>query len=107
MADKIKIVDRNTRVRVLDKRTHVRVVAGGPQGLTGPPGPPGAGGVSYMHDQVVASATWTIAHNLAQFPSVTTVDTAGTVIHGGVVYNNNNQITVTFSTPLSGKAYLS
>lgn len=56
--------------------------------------------------QASAASTWVINHNLGKFPSVTIVDSANNVVVGYQVYNNNNQITLTFSAPFSGKAYL-
>ena len=35
---------------------------------------------TYVHEQSVASATWTAVHNLGSFPSVTVVDSAGTEV---------------------------
>lgn len=61
---------------------------------------------TYTHDQSVASDTWTITHNLARYPSVTIVDSAGTVVVGGIAYVSVNQIVVTFSAAFSGKAFL-
>lgn len=60
----------------------------------------------YEHNQGSGSATWTIAHNLAKYPSVVTVDGSGVQIFGTVTYDTANQVTVTFAsgTP-SGKAY--
>lgn len=87
--------------------TVVKVVAGGPKGDKGDPGVGAGGAFSYTHDQAAASATWTIVHGLGGFPNITTVDTAGSALHGGVKYDSPNQITVTFTSALSGKAYLS
>jgi hypothetical protein len=53
-----------------------------------------------------ASSTWNITHALGGRPSVTVVDSAGTVVYGEVRYNSNTSITVTFSSPFSGFAYL-
>ena len=61
---------------------------------------------NYVHDQQVASATWVINHNLGKFASIHIVDTAGDEIIGEVTYNTINQITVTFSSLVSGKAYI-
>ena len=60
----------------------------------------------FIHVQGAASSTWAITHALGGRPSVTIVDSAGTVVHGEVVYNSNTSITVLFSTPFSGYAYL-
>jgi hypothetical protein len=61
---------------------------------------------TYTHNQVSASATWTITHNLNCFPSVTVVDSAGTVVFGDVEYISANVVRVTFVAAFGGKAYL-
>jgi hypothetical protein len=60
----------------------------------------------YVHSQPVVSAVWVINHNLFGKPSVTVVDSADTVVVGEVTYNSNSQVTVTFTAPFSGYAYL-
>lgn len=81
----------------------------GPPGPEGPQGPPGLPGFSFLFEftQSMASTTWVIVHNLNGFPNVSTVDSLGNEMHGGVEWDSPDQITVTFSTPTSGKAYLS
>ena len=80
----------------------------GPQGETGPQGPPGETQViSYTHTQNAVSSTWTINHNLGFYPNVVTQDSAGTTIEGSVHFVSVDQLTITFSVALSGKAYLS
>jgi len=66
---------------------------------------------TYVHNQSSASATWTIVHNLDKHPSITVVDSAESLVHGAVVYNSNNKVTITFrfkeaAHVFSGKAYL-
>lgn len=61
---------------------------------------------NYVHDQQVASASWVIVHNMGKKPAVSIVDTADDEVIGQVTYNSNNQLTLTFSSPVSGKAYL-
>lgn len=56
--------------------------------------------------QPIASSTWNITHALGGRPSVTVVDSAGTVVIGEVVYNSDTSVTVLFSAPFSGYAYL-
>ena len=51
-------------------------------------------------------STWVITHNLGRFPSVTTVDSAGSEINGAITYDNENTITVVFNSATSGNAYL-
>jgi len=61
---------------------------------------------NYTHTQIASSATWVIVHNLNKYPSVSVVDSGGTVVVGGIVYDSINQVTLTFSAAFSGKAYL-
>lgn len=60
----------------------------------------------YSHDQAIAAATWNISHNLNKYPSVTITDSAGDQVEGEVHYNGLNSLTVSFSAPFAGKAYL-
>jgi len=68
--------------------------------------PFGTEGYEYTFTQSAAAATWTINHNLDRFPSVTTVDSAGSIINGAITYTDSNTITVVFTSATSGKAYL-
>jgi hypothetical protein len=52
------------------------------------------------------SATWVIAHNMNKYPSVTVVDSGGSVVIPSVLYTDLNNITITFGSATSGKAYL-
>lgn len=61
---------------------------------------------NFIYDQQSASATWVVVHNMGKFPSVTIVDTANDEVEGEVKHNSNNQLTITFSAAVSGKAYL-
>ena len=60
----------------------------------------------HVHTQSAASATWTITHLLGGRPSVSVVDSSGTVVVGEVRYDSNTVVTVLFTTPFSGYAYL-
>jgi hypothetical protein len=60
----------------------------------------------YVHDQQVASTSWTVTHNMNKYPSVNVVDTANDEVTGDVRYNSLNQITISFTAAFSGKAYL-
>jgi hypothetical protein len=60
----------------------------------------------HVHDQASAAATWTVTHTLGGRPSVTVVDSTGTVVVGDVSYNSDTQVTITFSAAFSGSAYL-
>lgn len=62
---------------------------------------------TYVHNQTIPSDTWVINHDLTgKFPSVTVIDSAGSVVVGDVRYTAPNQVTVTFSAGFSGTAYL-
>lgn len=81
----------------------------GPPGGKGDPGiqgPPGMAGANYEHAQTIPSNQWFIDHGLNRYPSVTTIDSAGSVVEGDVEYASGDQIIVSFSYPFAGKAYL-
>ena len=61
--------------------------------------------VRHTHTQSVASATWSITHNLDTRPSVTIVDSSEEVVYAEVEYTSDNAVTITFSSAQSGKAY--
>lgn len=79
----------------------------GPQGIPGPQGEAADASFQYIHDQIAASTTWVIVHNLNGFPNVSVVDSAGTNVEGEIHYDSANQLTVSFTVAFSGKAYLS
>lgn len=80
--------------------------AKGDRGDPGPAGPAGAG-AAYVHYQNIASATWSITHNLGFFPAVTAIDSGGSNVEGDIAYPDANNVTVTFSAACGGVAYLS
>jgi hypothetical protein len=65
----------------------------------------GSGDKNYVHDQSSPSDTWVVDHNLSKRPSVSVVDSAGTLILCGVEYNSDSRCTLTFDSSTSGKAY--
>lgn len=74
----------------------------GPQGPVGPTSP----GVTTAFLFSQASSLWLIAHNLNQFPTVTTVDSAGTEVDGAISYIDSDNIQVLFASAMTGTAYL-
>jgi len=60
----------------------------------------------HIHTQGSAATSWTVTHTLGGHPSVTVVDSTGTVVIGGVQYDSETQVTLTFSAAFSGSAYL-
>ena len=61
---------------------------------------------TFIHNQPIPSATWTIQHNLGKFPSVTAVNVNNIQGFGEVEYIDSNNLTIKFSAGFSGKAYL-
>jgi hypothetical protein len=61
----------------------------------------------YVHEQTASATTWTINHNLDFVPNITVVDTFGTVVEGSYDYPNDTTVVLNFSSPFSGKAFLS
>lgn len=84
----------------------------GPQGDTGPIGPKGdpgetdVGDLTYVHTQTSPSILWTVVHNLGKNPSVEVVDSGGSEVLPDVHYDNVNQVSISFGSATSGKAYL-
>lgn len=60
----------------------------------------------YEFEQASPSSTWSITHPLGGKPSVSVVDSSGTIVIGEVSYNSNTLVTVQFTAPFSGYAYL-
>lgn len=61
---------------------------------------------TYVFIQSIPSSIWTINHNLNKVPSVTVIDSAGSIVMGEISYIDMNNITTTFSGAFSGKALL-
>jgi hypothetical protein len=83
----------------------------GPEGPPGEPGPPGGGsgggGAGFTWTQNVASALWTITHNLGYRPAVSVWDTSNDQVVGEVDHLGPNSLTIAFSVAISGTAYMS
>lgn len=60
----------------------------------------------HIFTQGSASATWSINHSLGGYPSVTVVNSTGTVVVGTVTYISTSEIQIDFTAPFSGTAYL-
>jgi len=61
---------------------------------------------TYTFAQASASVVWTVQHNLDKFPSVTMVLSTGQKGYGDIVYIDENNLTITFASAESGKAYM-
>ena len=98
---------------------NVEVTGAGPRGEQGVKGEPFryedftpeqlaniSSDLHYIHDQIASSKTWTVTHGLNKYPSVSVVDSAGSLVMGEVTHINSNQLVLTFNAMFSGKAYL-
>lgn len=61
---------------------------------------------NFVFNQNVASALWVINHNLNKFPSVSVVDSGNNIVIGEVIYIDENNLRIAFSSSFSGSAYL-
>ena len=61
---------------------------------------------TYTHNQLTPSDHWLIEHNLGRNPSVSVVDSAGSIVTGEVRYLDTNNIEIIFLGAFSGTAYL-
>lgn len=62
---------------------------------------------SYTHNQMTASTSWVIDHNLAMYPNIVIIDSTGEQVMGNIAYNSINRVTLSFSSAISGIAQLS
>tara|TARA_R110002124_G_scaffold81998_2_gene215616 strand:- start:373 stop:1059 length:687 start_codon:yes stop_codon:yes gene_type:complete len=66
----------------------------------------GVGDKNFVFNQAVASATWNVQHNLNKFPSCTMALSTGQQGYGDVTFIDENNLTITFASAESGKAYI-
>lgn len=99
----IEVVDSGATVEVIASGavTAVEVVGVGPQGAKGDDG---AAASTYLHTQSVASATWTINHNLGVNPVVSLYTVGGVEFDGQVTHITANQAVVSLVTSVAGFA---
>jgi hypothetical protein len=61
---------------------------------------------NFVFDKPVPDTVWVVNHNMGKYPSVSIVDTANDQVEGELRYNSINQLTLTFTAAIAGKAYL-
>ena len=61
---------------------------------------------TYIYVQSEPAISWTIVHNLDNYPTVTIVTNDGKVVEGDITYVNRNMIKLDFTSPFTGAAYL-
>jgi hypothetical protein len=60
----------------------------------------------FVYQQETPAVLWTINHNLNTFPVIIAVDNQGNKITGLETYVSKNTVTILFSIPVAGTAYL-
>lgn len=65
------------------------------------------GNSSFVFTQSTPATVWYINHNLSIIPNAWCEDLSGNNLEGTLAVVNANTITITFSHPVTGKAYLS
>ncbi|MEG0642140.1 MAG: siphovirus ReqiPepy6 Gp37-like family protein [Clostridium sp.] len=60
---------------------------------------------SYLFTQVAPKQLWKVSHGLGKYPSVSIVDSGGTVVIGNINYCDNNNVEISFTAPFAGNAY--
>ncbi len=60
----------------------------------------------FTFNQATPANPWNVQHNLNKFPSVTVALPSGQVGQADVTYIDENNLTITFSGAVSGKAYI-
>lgn len=59
----------------------------------------------YIHQQLIASDTWEVAHNLGKHPAVRVVDSAHETIQGHIKDIDDNNLIIKFNNMVAGVAY--
>lgn len=75
--------------------------------FVGPTGGGGGGGGAYTHTQSVASASWTVNHNLGYRPAISALSVGGVVMLADIVHTSTNQAVISFDQPVAGLAVCS
>lgn len=106
-------VNDDYKVVIIEEETNVTTVVSAPSPSlvitaveVGPQGPQGPPGEAYVFQQLSASATWTINHNLGFKPSVELLNSGSQEIEGDVVHTSVNQTVISFTSPVLGSARL-
>lgn len=60
---------------------------------------------NFVYEQIYPQKEWNIVHNLNKYPTIATIDSAGSEVIGSIKYMNKNEVTISFSHAFSGKAF--
>ena len=97
-----KVVLSRPQYTAVRDTTPTKIVSRDTQGPQGPAG----GTTTTIINIVEPTLTWTLAHYLGRYPSVTVYDTAGDLLVLTPKYVDSNIIVLSFTVPTSGYAYL-
>ncbi|MEU7074732.1 hypothetical protein AB0B30_32505 [Streptomyces narbonensis] len=61
---------------------------------------------TFRWEQAAPATVWVIAHGLASFPSVSVISPANEQLFGDVAYIDDDNLTITFGSPVTGTAFL-
>lgn len=61
---------------------------------------------TYIYTQTTPSTIWRISHSMNKYPAVTVKDGDGNIVIGELDYTDINNVKITFSSAISGTAYL-
>lgn len=61
---------------------------------------------NYTHNQSQPLNIWYVQHNLDKYPSVSIIDSAGSMVVGDISYIDTNSLSITLAVGMSGKASL-
>ena len=68
-------------------------------------GPTAGGDKNYVFTQASNLNPWVVNHGLNKYPAVSVSSSANEVVYADVQYDSLNQVTITFNSPTSGKAF--
>lgn len=103
VVNNLEVVEITNTVITAPVVQNITITAPGPQG---PQGPQGDNNIFYTHTQGIPSLAWVINHNLDGYPTAVVFDSANTQCEGTYSYQSPNQMTITFTAPFSGIAYI-
>lgn len=112
----VTVTDQTASVAVQESQVVVLEVSPALQGLPGPKGDKGDKGdtgasgnaaAQYEHQQLIASAMWTVNHNLGLRPQISVLSLGGATMWAEVIHASPNQALVYFDEPQAGLAICS
>ena len=79
----------------------------GPEGPPGPQGPPGTSGGALYEQNFTNAGVVSVPHGLGYTPSIRVVLQSGELVEADVFHDDDDNATVSFSSPQTGKVVAS